>query len=173
VVAATVGGSIGESALHGQGLRLYETLQVSPRASQDVIRAAYRVLARAYHPDTSAEPDAAERMQALNAAYQVLSDPERRAQYDTQQARSARARRGRRTERPARGARPPTRSARQVVYQQASRPIVRLVVAASLITPVLIALALFVWLLLTELDDRPTGPYPPSPEAPPFSVRLP
>jgi DnaJ-like protein len=62
----------------------YEVLQVSPRASAEVIRAAYRVLARSYHPDVSTSPAAAMRMQELNAAYKALIDPERRAQLDAQ-----------------------------------------------------------------------------------------
>ena len=62
----------------------YEVLQVSPRASAEVIRAAYRVLARSYHPDVSTSPAAAIRMQELNAAYQALIDPQRRAQLDAQ-----------------------------------------------------------------------------------------
>jgi hypothetical protein len=62
----------------------YETLQVSPHASSDVIRAAYRVLARNYHPDVSTSPTAALRMQELNAAYHALIDPARRAQFDAQ-----------------------------------------------------------------------------------------
>jgi DnaJ domain len=62
----------------------YEILQVSPRASTEVIRAAYRVLARNYHPDVSTSPTAAEHMQQLNAAYNALIDPRRRAQFDAQ-----------------------------------------------------------------------------------------
>jgi DnaJ domain len=75
----------------------YEILQVSPHASEDVIRAAYRVLARNYHPDVSDSPVAALRMQELNAAYKALMDPQRRAQFDAQvpigRARAAASRR--------------------------------------------------------------------------------
>lgn len=60
----------------------YATLQVDPRADPDVIEAAYRRLARKWHPDTNAAPDAALRMQRLNEAYGVLRDPERRRAYD-------------------------------------------------------------------------------------------
>src|SRR5688572_25669057 len=63
---------------------LYELLQVSPRASEGVIQAAYRVLARAYHPDVNDGPDTVRVMRRLNAAYAVLSDPKRRARYDAQ-----------------------------------------------------------------------------------------
>src|SRR6266498_1289849 len=61
---------------------LYELLQVSRRASPGVIQAAYRVLARNYHPDVYAGPEAVRIMRRLNAAYHVLSDSERRARYD-------------------------------------------------------------------------------------------
>ncbi len=57
----------------------YEVLQVSPRAEADVVRAAYRTLARKYHPDHGGD---ARRMIALNDAWDVLGDPDRRAAYD-------------------------------------------------------------------------------------------
>jgi len=58
---------------------LYEILQVHRRADPDVIRAAYRVLARKYHPDYGGD---SARMSALNDAWDVLADPARRAAYD-------------------------------------------------------------------------------------------
>jgi hypothetical protein len=60
----------------------YRILQVEPHADADAIQAAYRRLARLYHPDLNRSPEAAERMRAINAAYQVLSDPARRSAYD-------------------------------------------------------------------------------------------
>ncbi len=63
---------------------LYEALEVSPRASDEVVRAAYRRLARAYHPD-GATPDA-EKMVRLNLAFEVLSHPDKRAAYDRDRA---------------------------------------------------------------------------------------
>ena len=60
----------------------YRTLQVEPSADLETIRAAYRKLARANHPDLNPGPEAAARMRAINAAYAVLSDPARRAVYD-------------------------------------------------------------------------------------------
>jgi len=60
----------------------YRTLQVQPSAELDAIRAAYRRLARANHPDLNPGPEAAARMRAINAAYAVLSDPTQRALYD-------------------------------------------------------------------------------------------
>lgn len=62
----------------------YETLQAHESAEPEVIEAAYRRLARMYHPDTNASPDAASRMTRLNVAYATLSDPGRRAEHDGQ-----------------------------------------------------------------------------------------
>jgi hypothetical protein len=61
---------------------LYEILQVDPRAEPEVLEAAFRRLARKYHPDVSLTSDSAARMKELNAAYAVLRDPARRADYD-------------------------------------------------------------------------------------------
>lgn len=65
---------------------LYDLLEVSPNASPEVIKAAYRQLALKYHPDRQpdvrARQQAEERMKQINAAYDILSDPVRRAQYD-------------------------------------------------------------------------------------------
>ena len=65
----------------------YELLEISPRASLDVIRAAYRALARSNHPDLNASPEASLRIRQLNAAYSVLSNAEDRARYDLECAR--------------------------------------------------------------------------------------
>ncbi|HKF77479.1 MAG TPA: J domain-containing protein [Candidatus Dormibacteraeota bacterium] len=61
---------------------LYKILQVDPQADTEVIEAAYRRLARKYHPDVNRSPDAELRMRELNAAYQVLRRPDHRAAYD-------------------------------------------------------------------------------------------
>ncbi len=60
----------------------YEVLGVSRTATAEEIKQAYRKLALQYHPDRNKEPDAEERFKEINAAYQVLSDPEKRAMYD-------------------------------------------------------------------------------------------
>jgi curved DNA-binding protein CbpA len=61
----------------------YAILGVPADATEDEIRAAYRRLVRDHHPDLHPDrPDAHERMQELNAAYEVLSDPQRRAEYE-------------------------------------------------------------------------------------------
>mgnify|MGYP001613465084 FL=1 len=60
----------------------YAILQVDPRAEAEVIEAAYRRLAAKYHPDVNHSPEALQRMKLLNAAYAVLSNPEKRNAYD-------------------------------------------------------------------------------------------
>jgi len=64
------------------GTDLYKVLNVDPGADAEVIRAAYRALARRDHPDLSADPASSSKMVELNAAFEVLSDVERRAVYD-------------------------------------------------------------------------------------------
>jgi curved DNA-binding protein len=61
---------------------LYETLEVSPSASESEIKKAYRKLARKYHPDVNKDPSAEDKFKEINAAYEVLSDKEKKAQYD-------------------------------------------------------------------------------------------
>jgi len=60
----------------------YEILGIDRSATQEEIKRAYRRLARQYHPDVSDAPDAETRFKEINEAYQVLSDPEKRAIYD-------------------------------------------------------------------------------------------
>jgi len=62
---------------------LYDALGVSKTASRDEIKKAYRKLARQYHPDTNAgDKEAEERFKEIQGAYDVLSDPDKRKQYD-------------------------------------------------------------------------------------------
>ena len=60
----------------------YEELGVTREASADEIKKAYRKLARKYHPDISKEKDAEAKMQAINVAYDTLSNTEKKAEYD-------------------------------------------------------------------------------------------
>lgn len=61
---------------------LYETLGVSKSASSDELKKAYRRLARKYHPDINKDPGAEDKFKEINAAYEILSDEKKRAQYD-------------------------------------------------------------------------------------------
>ena len=61
---------------------LYETLGVSRDANGDEIKRAYRKLARELHPDINPDPQVQERFKEVTAAYDVLSDPQKRQQYD-------------------------------------------------------------------------------------------
>ncbi len=60
----------------------YEVLGVSKNASQDEIKSAFRKLAKKYHPDVSKEPDAEAKFKEVQEAYAVLSDEDKRRQYD-------------------------------------------------------------------------------------------
>src|SRR5688572_13188137 len=68
----------------------YDTLGVEPGAGETEIKAAYRRLARKYHPDVSKEAGAEEKFKAVNEAYEALRDPEKRAAYDQLRARGYR-----------------------------------------------------------------------------------
>jgi len=67
----------------------YDVLQVSPSAELEVIVAAYRRLAFKYHPDRNSDPASQQKMRLLIEAYEVLSDPNRRAAYDAKQKNKA------------------------------------------------------------------------------------
>jgi len=60
----------------------YKILQVDPEAEDEVIQAAYRRLARKYHPDLAETADGASRMAAINAAWEMLGEPDARRTYD-------------------------------------------------------------------------------------------
>jgi curved DNA-binding protein CbpA len=139
---------------------LYEVLQVVPQAEPGVIQASYRVLARRYHPDVNQDPESAARMRELNAAYDVLGDPIRRAQYDAERAWAA-------------GPRAPQHSSRASTvgsFSTVARPIApaHAMTIRSAASPafrarlVLVALALLgaltllLWLLLEMLNEVPT-----------------
>ncbi len=60
----------------------YKVLQVDSEAEDEVIQAAYRRLARKYHPDLASGAEAAARMAAINAAWELIGKPGARAAYD-------------------------------------------------------------------------------------------
>jgi curved DNA-binding protein len=68
----------------------YRILQVQPDADLDVVRAAYRVLARKVHPDASAplDPTAERRMTDLNWAYALVRDPVKRLAWESDRRRA-------------------------------------------------------------------------------------
>ena len=74
----------------GKETDLYKVLSVAPSVTADELKSAYRELARRYHPDHARtyiqKIAATRRMQAINAAYAVLRDPQRRAAYDAERS---------------------------------------------------------------------------------------
>lgn len=61
----------------------YEILEISPKASKDEIKAAFRKLAKKYHPDTNVnDKTLGEKFREINEAYSVLNDENSRKQYD-------------------------------------------------------------------------------------------
>ena len=65
-----------------ESINPYKVLQVDSEAEDEVIQAAYRRLARKYHPDLATSPDADDRMAAINAAWELIGEPAKRAAYD-------------------------------------------------------------------------------------------
>jgi len=61
---------------------LYETLGISEKASAEEIKKAYRKLARKYHPDVNKDKEAIDKFKEINAAYEVLSDKQKKDEYD-------------------------------------------------------------------------------------------
>ncbi len=67
----------------------YKVLQVDREAEDEVIQAAYRRLARKYHPDLAETADAAARMAGINAAWELIGDPDARGAYDRSHSTAA------------------------------------------------------------------------------------
>jgi curved DNA-binding protein CbpA len=100
----------------------YAILQVSQDADQEVLQAAYRALARRLHPDHSDDPTASAQMARLNAAWEAIGDPERRAAYDRSHVSGVILDSPARSNGPARGPGPSGPSARETGGSTASRP---------------------------------------------------
>ena len=64
-------------------INYYKILEVPRLATQQAIKKAYRKKAFQYHPDKNSSPDAAERFLEIQEAYDILSDPKKRARYNT------------------------------------------------------------------------------------------
>lgn len=145
----------------------YDLLNVSEGALDEVIRAAYRVLARRYHPDRNGNSSSSvERMQALNEAYAVLTDPARRRQYDemlrqgrTQAAFQARTQ----ADFQARAAAAPPHFMRRPARrgpQTAGQKLVALLFNDPRVTALLVIALFFVG---RQIFSRPERPYPSVP----------
>ncbi|MFN8473476.1 MAG: J domain-containing protein [Anaerolineae bacterium] len=100
---------------------LYAVMGVAPTATQEQIDGAYRRLARQYHPDVNPAPEAVTRMQAINNAYAVLRDPERRTQYDRSRLPASRVS-APRAAAPAAGGYAPPRRAQATVERRSGTP---------------------------------------------------
>ena len=64
-------------------MNYYKILEIEKNASPEQIKKAYRKMALKYHPDRNKNDDAEERFKEISKAYQILSDPFKRSQYDT------------------------------------------------------------------------------------------
>ena len=62
--------------------KLYQTLEINKQATEEEIKKAYRQLAKEYHPDRNKTPEASKKFKEISQAYTVLSDKNKRQQYD-------------------------------------------------------------------------------------------
>jgi len=118
----------------------YQILQVDADAEPEVIEAAYRRLARKYHPDVSRSPEAARRMKEINTAFEVLGDPGKRSDYDRRRARQAEAhaRPSRDTDVAVTAGRPKARRFRTATLAFAGGAVVAAAVAVALVALLLL-----------------------------------
>ena len=150
---------------------LYALLEISPSARVEVIQAAYKVLVRTWHPDVNSSPEASQRIRDLNAAYGVLSDPQLRAGYDLQRARSRRRAQLLGQDAAERGQAPSDKNSGVFALSSRRANAVRLtpepaslshvVLLAAAVTAVVAAMLLLVWVGIVLAEDPPT-PVPTS-----------
>ena len=71
----------------------YEILEIKEDASEEVIKAAYKALAKKYHPDNCVgnTPEYEEKLKLINEAYAILSDTEKRKKYDGERIQHSKA----------------------------------------------------------------------------------
>jgi hypothetical protein len=159
----------------------YTVLQVVPEADAEVVVAAYRTLARKHHPDQTTGSDTDARMRDLNEAFEVLSDPLKRHEYDA--ARSPRAGAPPTPLRPMSGPQPATEHVREPQPEPVReptarrgwrRPVVLSMVWVACFTGAIVATA-SAW--KAEFDSPPPLPSPrvaiTATPAPPAQLGLP
>lgn len=136
-------------------MNYYEALEVSPKASPEVLRAAYKSLIQRYHPDRHpGDQEAAARSRLVVEAYQVLSDTDKRAAYDHQLQRQQASREAASRPRtvPPAPARRPSRDNHWLLW------------------PVTAVVVLALWFFWSAFDERPSagarGSHPASNSAP-------
>lgn len=95
-------------------MNYYEVLGVEENATQDQIKAAYRSLVKSYHPDVNAAPNASTFFRLIREAYETLSDPSKRRDYDNQNSRPQSP--------PQEEAAPPKSTAQYEAYQPTPAP---------------------------------------------------
>jgi curved DNA-binding protein CbpA len=98
----------------------YQTLGLASTATPEEIKKRYRELARRYHPDVNPDPAASQKIKAVNEAYHVLNDPDRRALYDAHRILSQSS--AARSSGAGRTASPPSSAAPPPPQPQAARP---------------------------------------------------
>ncbi len=133
----------------------YRTLRVPPTATQEEIRRAYRILAKRYHPDRVPEGQrewAREQMARINVAYEVLSDPRKRAEYDRTTGRRIKMAATVEAERGAAGGKAGAawhlrRARERMRRQRLERQRAIATVGAATVSSILVTLLLAAWLL--------------------------
>ncbi|MGB7413635.1 MAG: DnaJ domain-containing protein [Thermosynechococcaceae cyanobacterium] len=92
----------------------YKILELTPAATQEEVKRAYRRLAKRFHPDSHHEGADHDRITQINAAYEVLGDPRQRQGYDRQRQGQPARNRQTRTAAPNNRAKPPSRVSKNI-----------------------------------------------------------